>query len=74
MYSREGQGIMMDTTRLLNKRVMNKQTKAKGWISFIDDHCVHVTNGSTVVKYPFPAAFSDTLILEDADLQELKLF
>lgn len=62
---------MMDTTRLLNKRVMNKQTKAKGWISFIDDHYVHVTNGSAVVKYPFPASFSDTLILEDADLQEL---
>lgn len=62
---------MMDTNRLLNKRVMNKQTKAKGRIQSIEGNQILVTNGSTTIKYPFPAAFSDTLILEDDSLQEM---
>ena len=63
--------MTMDTNRLLNMRVMNKKTKAKGRIKSIGGGYVFVSNGGTVIRYSYPAAFSDTLILEDEDLQEM---
>ena len=39
----------MNTNHLLKKRVMNKQTKAKGRIKPIDRNYVFATNGNTVM-------------------------
>ena len=56
---------------LLNKRVMHRRTKDIGRIVSITETSVSVSHDSIgTVKYPFPSAFADTLILEDEDLQE----
>lgn len=61
----------MNTTDLINKRVLNKQNKMQGRIKSVNGSTITVDNGSFgMVNYPYPAAFSDTLILEDEELQE----
>lgn len=61
----------MNIQSLLNKRVMNRRSKDIGRIVSVTETSVSVRHDSFgVVKYPFPSAFADTLILEDEDLQE----
>lgn len=63
---------MIDTHDLINKRVMNRHNRQQGRIKYIKGGYVYVsTVSSEIVRYLFPAAFADTLIIEDDALQEL---
>ena len=60
---------MQDHT-LVGKRVMNRTTKSIGTIKSVKDGKVFVFDGFDTFAYPYPAAFADTLILEDEGIQE----
>ena len=61
----------MNPQDLINKRVLNKQNRMQGIIKSVSETAITVDNGPFgMAKYPYPSAFSDTLILEDDDLQE----
>ncbi len=49
---------------------MNLRTKSIGTIVNIEANKVYVSDGISIVAYPYPAAFSDVLQLEDEELQE----
>ncbi len=57
-------------SRLIGMRVMNKLNKKKGHIVKIKEGVIVVSDGLDYVNYPFPEAFSDTLALENKQLQE----
>lgn len=60
----------MAHSKLIGKRVMNRSTKSIGTIVDVRDGKVFVSDGFNTYKYPYPAAFAETLILEDEDIQE----
>lgn len=60
----------MAHSKLIDKRVMNRSTKSIGKIVDVRDGKVFVSDGFNTYKYPYPAAFAETLILEDEDIQE----
>lgn len=60
----------MAHSKLIGKRVMNRSTKSIGKIVDVRDGKVFVSDGFNTYKYPYPAAFAETLILEDEDIQE----
>ena len=60
----------MSYTKLIGMRVMNLRTKSIGTIVNIEANKVYVSDGISIVAYPYPAAFSDVLQLEDEELQE----
>lgn len=60
---------MQDHT-LVGKRVMNRTTKSIGTIKSVRDGKVFVFDGFDTFAYQYPAAFADTLILEDEGIQE----
>ena len=55
---------------LIGKRVMNRRTKTTGIIKDIKDGIVYVSDGFDIWKYSYPAAFADTLVLEDEEIQD----
>ena len=60
----------MISSRLIGQRVMNRSTKVIGIINDVRDGKVFVFDGFATYKYPYPAAFAETLILEDQVFQE----
>ena len=60
----------MNYRELIGKRVINQATKKKGKIIDIVNNKILVFDGFDTVKYSFPDAFSDILLLEDTALQE----
>ena len=60
----------MPYTKLIGMRVMNLRTRSIGTIVNIEANKVYVSDGISIVAYPYPAAFSDVLQLEDEELQE----
>ena len=55
---------------LIGMRVLNKKTHQRGIISKIKDSKVFVLCDDELICYPYPAAFADTLLLEDVSLQQ----
>ncbi len=60
----------MNTSRLIGCRVMRKSSRYIGKITRIEENKVYVQYDEGEVSYPFPAAFSNTLELEDEPLQD----
>ena len=60
----------MDPNRLIGQKVMNNKTKARGIIKSINGSIIEVSYYGDIVKYAYPAAFADQLLLYDAKLQE----
>ena len=60
----------MISSKLIGQRVMNRSTKVIGIINDVRDGKVFVFDGFATYKYPYPAAFAETLILEDQVFQE----
>ena len=60
----------MADNKLIGKRVMNRSTKSIGTIVDVLDGKVFVFDGFNTYKYSYPAAFAETLILEDEEAQE----
>ena len=60
----------MSNHMLIGKRVMNRTTKSIGTIKSVRNGKVFVFDGFDTFAYPYPAAFADTLILEDEGIQE----
>ena len=60
----------MQNTSLIGKRVMNRTTKSIGVIESVKNGKVYVFDGFDTIPYPYPAAFAETLILEDESAQE----
>lgn len=59
---------------LIGKKVINQITKQRGIIISHEKNTITVLCGDDEIKYLFPAAFADILILEDIELQkELEL-
>ena len=60
----------MTYSKLIGMRVINLRTRSIGTIVNIEANKVYVSDGILTVAYPYPAAFSDVLQLEDEELQE----
>ena len=60
----------MPYSTLIGMRVMNLRTRSIGTIVNIEANKVYVSDGLSTVTYPYPAAFSDVLQLEDDELQQ----
>lgn len=61
---------LMDTKKLVGKRVMNTSTRAIGTIAYIREGIVAVNCHGDINKYSYPSAFAGLLELEDEKLQE----
>ena len=55
---------------LIGMRVLNKKTHQRGIVSKIKDSKIFVLCDDELICYPYPAAFADTLLLEDVSLQQ----
>ena len=55
---------------LIGKKVMDRKTMRKGTIVKIDIDLLFVQYHDEIIKYPYPAAFAETLILENEGMQE----
>ncbi len=60
----------MDKSNLIGMCVRNLNTHAIGTIEYIRDGIVAIDFHGDLSKYPYPAAFSTTLELEDEDVQD----
>ena len=57
--------------KLTGKRIMDRRNQRKGYVAYVDEKKIVIIFGNYEKKYPFPAAFASTLLLEDEELQQI---